>query len=349
MQHNTTFTKKSPTKSMKKANVQEMMLTLAIFLLMGCILTNARSYATSVTNGLKLFFFSVLPGLLPFMFLCKILSNFNFTKLTKFSSKFMNKLFGLDENCFQAFFMSLISGYPIGAKITTDLFLQGKISERDVTKCAILSSTSGLIFVIGTVGSIFLGSVKIGIILYFSSILSCVLSVFILNKFEKKKQKIEQQNSTTLQDKPKDMLKIITTATKDTTESLLIVCFYVSFFALTIDILKNLGIISFSSKLISKLFGTTSGKLGISEGIMSGIIEMTNGIKTLSNFKSKLSICLISSLISFGGFSIIFQSLSFLSKTKIKSSKFIFAKFFQAVLSFFICFLFVSVFCPTLT
>lgn len=349
MHNNTTFKKKSPTNLLKKANVQETMLTLAIFLIMGCILFDATDCAISVTSGLKLFFTAVLPGLLPFMFLCKILSNFNFKRLSSFSSKFMNKLFDLNSNCFHAFFMSIISGYPIGSKITTDLFLQGKINNEEVIKCATLSSTSGLIFVIGTVGSIMLGSVKIGIVLYVSNIIATIISVFLLNILERKKQKTQTEPEKNKNENQKhDILKIITTATKDTTESLLIVCFYVTFFALMIDILKKLKVTMFFAKLISHIFGLIPEKMELSEGIMSGIIEMTSGIKILSKFKSKLSICLISSLISFGGFSIILQSLSFLSKTKIKFSKFVFSKFLQAILSFFICFLLVSTFSPFL-
>ena len=70
----------------------------------------------------------------------------------------MKKLFGINGYGFYAFIMSIISGYPLGCKITADLYNQGKISEKELTKTVIISSTSGLEFVIGAVGGLMLKS-----------------------------------------------------------------------------------------------------------------------------------------------------------------------------------------------
>lgn len=425
MHYNTTIQKVCPTKSIKKQDISEKILTFSIILIMGCILFDSQTYAISVTNGLKLFFFAVLPGLLPFMFLCKILSNFQFKKLSKLSSRIFKPLFGISGNCFYPFFMSIISGYPIGSKITSDLFVQGKIEKHELFKVSMLSSTSGLIFIIGTVGQTMLKSTKIGLIIYFSNIFSAILSVFFLNLFQKIKQKKNidnsmvckkaqnkkeknifktidiqsnetkkysicdknkhssnsknnkqketinekfsflQKNITLEKSKNKNISlisskiqtdeiesknrktnihKIITLSAKETAESLLVVCFYISFFSVIIDIMTNTNILVFLSLPLKVILGSIPEKIELSSGIMSGIVEITRGIKILSNINSTLSICLISSLISFGGFSIIFQSMSFLSNTNIKFSKFIFAKLFQAILSFFLCYLIILFF-----
>lgn len=434
MQYNTTIKKVCPTKSIKKSDTHENILTFSIILIMGCILFDSSTYAISVTNGLKLFFSAVLPGLLPFMFLCKILSNFEFKKLSKISSHFFKPLFGINGNCFYPFFMSIVSGYPIGAKITSDMFTQGKIDQKEVFKVAILSSTSGLIFVIGTVGQNMLKSTKFGLLIYFSNIFSAILCVLFLNLFQNFKQKriqsslskqfqkekikksefnfiknttsstkitsqnlfeneklnlvcqtdfqnndsknkntkffnkitssknkiknnlindenkhstfsqnIQNENTKTKKEKS-NILKIITSSAKETTENLLIVCFYISFFSVIIDILTNTNILNFLSSPLKFLLGSIPEKIELSSGVMSGIVEMTRGIKILSSTSSTLSICMISFLISFGGLSIIFQSMSFLSNTNIKFSKFIFAKFFQAILSFFLCLLLLLIF-----
>ena len=142
----------------------------------------------------------------------------------------------------------------------------------------------------------------------------------------------------------KNFLQIMSSSAIDTAQSLLVVCFYIAFFFVLIDILNQTKILHFFAKLISPLFGSNPEKTALSSGVMSGIIEMTRGVKMLSNMHCSLSFSLISSLISFGGFSIIFQSLSFLSKINIKVSKFIFAKFVQAFLSFFVCLALLSIF-----
>lgn len=429
MYNDTISTEKCKTKSINLHSFQESLLVIAIFILMFCILTNPSFYAKSVTNGINLFFHAVLPGLLPFMFLCKMLANFQFKRLSRLFKQPMKKCFGLSEFCFFPFFISIISGYPIGSKITADLYAQGKIPKNDVFLCSILSSTSGLIFIIGSVGSIMLNSAKIGIILYISNILACIISVVLLHIFKTAKQKTsnklktanntfmptqnqtfydlnKKQNQKTLKNntisvltasplpltaqirinksfselpnashnKNPNLLKSSITAKAealkahqnnantnkhkmqqsflnlmsqsaiDTTSSLLVVCFYIAFFFVIIDILSNLKILSFLSNIICAIIGSTPDKTALSTGIMSGIVEMTNGVKLLSNSINKTSISFISGLISFGGFSIIFQSLSFLSKTQIKAQKFILAKLFQALLSFLICFIILSLF-----
>ncbi len=434
MHYNTTIKKVCPTKSIKKNDTHENILTFSIIMIMGCILFDSSTYAISVTNGLKLFFSAVLPGLLPFMFLCKILSHFEFKKLSKISSHIFKPLFGLNGNCFYPFFMSIVSGYPIGAKITSDMFTQEKINQKELFKVSILSSTSGLIFIIGTVGQNMLKSTKLGLLLYFSNIFSTILCVVFLNLFQKLKFKkvqsshskqvqrekikknkfnfiknttssikittknllenekqnlvcqtdfldidsknkktnifkeipsskneiknnlinkknkhstfsedIQNENIKTQKEKS-NILGIITSSAKETTENLLVVCFYISFFSVIIDILTNTNILYFLSLPLKLLLGSIPEKIELSSGVMSGIVEMTRGIKILSNTSSTLSICMISFLISFGGLSIIFQSMSFLSNTNIKFSKFILAKFFQAILSFFLCLLFLLIF-----
>ena len=429
MHYNTIFSEKCKTKKATFARFQENVLIVAIFLVMFCILSNSALYAKSVTNGIKLFFVSVLPGLLPFMFLCKIITNLNFEKLSKIANKPMQKLFGIGGDCFYAFFMSLVSGYPIGSKITADLFMQGKISQKDSFLCAVLSSTSGLIFIIGSVGTGMLNSPKLGIIIYVSNVLSAVVSAILINLFAKIKQRnankkltkqanlqnnssslikntilttssfknhytnkyaIIQSNTTcdpeignlnqpkqsknnfaiasaktsktnniqndnnkqntqtgiqmTPENQKKNFLQIMSSSAFDTAQSLLVVCFYIAFFFVLIDILNQTKILPFFAKLISPLFASNPEKTALSSGVMSGIVEMTRGVKMLSNVNCSLSYSLISALISFGGLSIIFQSLSFLSKTNIKVSKFIFAKFVQATLSFLVCLALLSIF-----
>lgn len=384
MYYSTIPRKKSKIKSSTFVAVKENMLVFAIFLLMFCILTKPTTYSKSVISGLKLFFSAVLPGLLPFMFLCKILTNLNIQKHLSFMSKPMRKIFGLSKECAYPFFISIISGYPIGSKITSDLYESNKISDKDLLKCAVLSSTSGLIFIIGSVGSSMIGNAKVGILIYFASILSCILSVIILNLIDKIKNiktkplinapiltaeagfanntvNISSNNLTSSASsnqsnmairksinnntKSKDnILNIMTTSAADTCQSLLIVCFYISFFFVLIDILSQTKILGIFSKAISIILSSNPDKMALSQGVMSGIVEMTRGVKMLSFIKTPLSFSLICSLISFGGFSIIFQSLAFLSKTNIKFSKFIFAKLLQALLAFLICYAMLLIF-----
>jgi len=351
MNNDTAILKKSKTFSKSKSSIFEIVITLSIFLIMAMLLLDSVYYSKSVIEGLKLFFIAVLPGLLPFMFLTKLLTNLNLEKVTRFLEKPMRALFSLPAICAYPLILSMISGYPIGSKITADLYKEGKISKEDIDRAALISSTSGPVFVIGSVGALMLKSARFGAIIFASNVLANILALMFLSLVSKlKKRKNKAQLQTTLvQNKnmetkaePKSFLQTLSRAAADTASSLLVVGFYIAFFFVMIDMLSKLHVIDFLSKAISPLFGSNPQKLELSRGIMSGIIEMTRGSKMLSNINGPLSLSLISALISFGGLSIIFQSLAFLEKTPLKFLKFISGKLLQAVLSFCICLLFFS-------
>lgn len=338
MNYDTTLNAKSKINNKEKINLNQIMLTIAIFFLMFTILTNPAQYAKSVTKGLLLFTTAVLPGLLPFMFFTKIIIKFNFSGLTSFLNKPSQKFLGLNGNAMYGFFASAISGYPVGAKLASELYLQNKIDKSQLHKTALICSTSGPIFIIGTVGVCMLGSFKIGILLYCINIFSCFISVVILNTFQKLRKLKHTQADLVIKNyeeinhtKPtKNTLNIITQAASDTATSLLTVAFYIAFFYMIIDLLTNIKILQIFAEFVNIIISDKS----ISLGATSGFIEMTRGIQTLSITPNVLSLSIISFLLAFSGFSIIFQSLSFLNNTPLKSHKFIFGKLFQGIMSF---------------
>ncbi len=334
--NNTTTFIKSKTKIDHKFSISSLFISIMIIVLMLLILLDPVTYAKSIINGLTLYFTRVLPGLLPFMFLVKALTNQNIiNKLTKPLRKKTIQLFGVSEFGAYAFLMSLISGYPIGSKITTDLYLNGQIKHNELTKSAILSSTPGLIFVIGSVGGLMLNNVKLGLYIYLINITSIVIAGLLINIFDKKKTAI---NVTYSQEKANQnsSKQTLSSLTQDTTVSLLSVGFYIALFTLIIDLMSNLKIFTF----LPSVFNLSKENTTLFKSVMSGIIEMTNGAKSLSLSLTPLSFAFLSSIISFSGLSIIIQSLSFLSLTPLKPHKFLLGKLLQATICFIISFLF---------
>lgn len=234
-------------------------------------------------------------------------------------------MFGVDYNGLYALFISLISGYPVGAKITRDLYLNGYIDSKTATKTAIISSTSGTSFIIGTVGSIMLNNLKFGLIIFISNFLAVIIYSFFYNLISKKEPH-EQSKLIEVKQEKKPFLKLISSSAIDTIKGLLIVAFYITLFSLIIEL--------FNVLILTRLPNISS----FAKYVMSGIIEMTSGVKSLSIASNKISISLIAMLTGFSGLSIIMQSIEFLEKTKIKAHKFFIAKIFHAILSFIICY-----------
>ena len=78
-------------------------------------------------------------------------------------------------------------------------------------------------------------------------------------------------------------------------------------------------------------------------GVIGGIIELTNGVKQISIFElNEINISIISFLIGFGGLSVLFQVYSIISKENISIKPYFYGKLLQGIISFFVTFLLVS-------
>ena len=318
-----------------KQHFSKMLFSSIIFFLMLLIIMNPDIFSSSTIKGLKLFFYSVLPGLLPFMFLTKMLTELEIIfKITKKFSKFTKIFFGTSGLSLYCFFMSILSGYPIGAKIIYDLHSKKLISDNEAKKMSVFCTTSGPVFIIGAVGVGMLNSFKLGTIIYIAHILSSLICGIIYNIFTKRKFIPEiQTNTFSSTSKP---MNIFSFCLSETINSLFLVGGYITIFYLLSETLDLLNIFILLSNILtptSKLLHIQNDQI---KGVLYGIIEVTRGAKELSllNTIPTETICAI---ISFSGISIIMQSLAFLKPAKIKAHSFIFSKCVHCVLSFFIC------------
>ena len=101
-----------------------------------------------------------------------------------------------------------------------------------------------------------------------------------------------------------------------------------------IDMAYDLNFLGLTTKFLEHILTLFNIDSSLAKGLSSGLIEMTRGcseIASVGNDYSSLVCC--SGLISFGGLSIILQSLTFLSGTGIKASYFILIKTTQAIIS----------------
>lgn len=301
-------------KKINKKNMSVFAVTLFLLLLIVCIIINPSKYINSCHNGLLIWATSVLPSLFPFFVITKLLTEL------KSLDKFFNKFSGLNYKLFKApscsgyiFGMSIISGYPVGAKLISDFYEKGLITSNDANKLVTFCSTSGPLFIIGTVGSIMLKNARIGYLLYFSHILASILNGIVYrNKF------VSENKISTPTEKPIDYTTILPSSMSSSISSIMTVGGFVAIFYMIIDILIDFKILY----PISQIFDFILSPLGLSNAgncISSGLVEVTRGCKELASLglTSVKSLVIASGLIGFGGLSIHAQSLCFLTKCKI--------------------------------
>lgn len=127
---------------MKNSIVRATFTLLFAFVILAFI-TNPSRYMNVFFDGLTVWAHNVLPVLFPFALLSTLYAKNS--KLPKFS--LTKKLFRLQ--CDEIFFVSILCGYPAGAKAISELDADGQTST---TLCSFCSTPSPF-FVIATVGT----------------------------------------------------------------------------------------------------------------------------------------------------------------------------------------------------
>ena len=303
-----------------------------LFLMLMLILYPEKYIAASAA-GLLLFARLVLPALLPFMFMTAILTGIGGAELiSRAFSPVTDKLFKSGGLSPYVYFMSVLSGYPVGSKIIADLYENKMINSLQAAKMSTFCSTSGPLFIIGSVGAGMLGDKNLGFLLYGVHIISGILCGIV---FRGKKQGapppllLKKQNADS----------ILSKAMLESALSLLCVGGFITVFYVLAHILQDIGAL-LPLELLFKLIFLPFSKGGASAQPMAvGLIEMTLGCELLSAQSGAFSLCAVSFLIAFGGLSIIIQQLVFLKKAKVGAGFFLLTKTVHAFFSFALCFL----------
>ncbi len=269
---------------------------------------------------------SIVPILLPFFIFA------DFIKRTGNPERLPKRIY--------PFVLAFLSGYPVGAKATSDLVSCGRLSPEEAEKVLSYSLVTGPAFIIGTIGA-FLGSYKAaGVIAaahYAGAVLNGLLyrtpkmgkrkgygvrafSEVMTNRSENsapKPTKNRRENSASKPTKNRHGLseeavpatsESFTAAILSGFRSMAVILAYLILFMIAIDLIEATGALDAIKNETAASF-------------LKGIFEMTVGAKMISlcDINLRLKTALISFVVSFGGFSVIGQSVSMTSGSGIGS------------------------------
>jgi len=305
-----------------KSNKIKVILILFICLIFA---TNIETYSKSCLNGVSVWAIKIFPVMFPFFVFTRIITNLSENK-PNFMDKFFNKLYNTPTGSFKTFVLSVLSGYPMGAKLICSQYEQNLISKNDATKMLSFCSVSGPMFMLGTVGVSILHSYKAGLIILISNIIACLINGLIY--------KGKPIKNVIYQSKNKNTNFNLSEHVSDSLNSILMVGAYIVLSFLLIDMLKNIGVINFVSNTICSVFNISNYQ-DITNSTLCGIVEITHGIIDINivNISLTLKTIISSFLIGFGGLSVFYQSLHFLNKLNIKKRIILIQKTTQGILS----------------
>ncbi len=313
-----------------KRKILPIILSFGIILI---LIIYPDKYLPVLTDGLKIFVVNVLPALLPFFFFTGVLSNLGTGEILGSTlNKPCKKLYNTSGIGGYVFVTGMLSGYPVSAKVISDLVKERKMTESDARTIMTYTSTSGPLFIVGSVGTMMLHNKTAGIIILFCHYLSALLNGLLYRK-----KGLKDSDKCMLVHKNVD--NVLSECAYSAVISVLIAGIYVTIFYAVAHILTDLGVV----KLIAKTLSIALDE-NVASGIAFGLIEMTGGCLMLSNCSSIFRLPAICAIISFGGLSVTLQSMTFLEKANVRPFRYILAKITQSIIAFLLTFCVVSLF-----
>lgn len=297
--------------------------------MMIALLVNPARYTQSVLNGMLLYAATVMPTMLPFFFLSGIMTGTGIASKTA-KCRLAEKLFGAPNAGLYVLLMACLSGYPVGAKLTAELYEQGILDEKGAAKLVPFTSATGPLFMVGTVGSAILGDYRCGLCILSAHYLATVANGFLF-RGKKKSATINKPLSFAVSD------KLLWDAAYNTVISLFVAGVFVVCFNLFADVLDDIGLIA----LLAKALGALGLPETVGEGLGYGLCEMTRGCVVLAKgLPLRYSTPLCCLVVTLGGACVAAQSIAYLSKCHVKPLYFLLCKITQSTIAFGLCALF---------
>jgi hypothetical protein len=294
-------------KSYIPAKIAALILAASMIVFPGVVLNSAKS-------GITLWLNSVLPALLPFFICTDFMIALEIPQLVgSFFDRSFKFLFRVPGSSAFVFITSITSGYPMGAKIIGKMKKRREITDDEGIRMLSFCSTSGPLFILGTVGLEMFKSHKAGIIIALSHYLSAIINGLLFRFLGKDKDlRPKKIRRNKMDHGPSgNVLEILTNSILTSLKTLGIICCYLIIFIYITDLIEV-------------------------SGFFKGLIEMTIGVKELSlaqGLNMRLKCTLASFLISFGGISVMAQSMSVLEDLRISYMTYILLKLSHAFIA----------------
>ena len=310
----------------------------------------SSSNLSAAQSGLSLWATSIVPSLFPFFVATELLSYTDIIDiLGRCFNRLMKPIFNIRGEGSFAFIMGLISGYPVGAKIACNLRENNICSKEECERLLAFTNNSGPLFIIGTIGISMFGNSTIGFLLLITHLLASI-TVGIVFRFWKYNVKYSSSKSSSYVSS-KDNISfsnlggIIGNSISSSINTILLIGGFVVLFSVIISILQTSQLLGVLSNCFKPLFSLLNIPAEFSNGLISGILELTNGLSIISNIpvkKLSINIIIASFLLGLGGISILLQVWSTISKTDLSIKPYILGKILHACFSAFYTFIFLN-------
>lgn len=319
-----------------------------------CLLIFSKSNLPAIKSGLSLWANSVVPSLFPFFVATELLMHTQIIALFgNVLNRCMKPLFNVRGEGAFAFIMGIISGYPVGAKIASSFRQSNICSKEECERLLSFTNNSGPLFIIGTVGILMFKNTTIGILLFVTHLLACISVGFIFRYWKKGKNTMMTNFSSSSFPKDKKSVsfsnlgEVLAESITSSISTILLIGGFVVIFSSIISIFRASGILNSLTIVLAPIFHFLHIDASFIQGMLTGILEITNGINSISSIACKkisINIIFTAFLLGFGGISVLLQVWSITSKTDLSIKPYLYGKLLHGLLAAFYTYLFINIF-----
>ncbi len=291
-------------------------------------------------NGLSAFAQSVLPALFPFFVATSLFTKLGAaTILSKRLQPLMRPIFGLPGQSALPLFLSLVSGYPNGARATASLFEAKQLTLLQARRTMAFASTVGPSFVFSILAASLLGQPRLAWLLFLPHLLAAFLTGQIARFCLPGDKKRMPQQAPLKSVAPVSLNRCFISAVQESVTSLLSIGGFIAFFFTLSNLLLAMGLLPLLAKLLCPFFLLLGYPTQLALPFLRGLFEMTDGCFSLcaTGYPALSLLPLLCLIISFGGLCIQSQQALFLSPCGIRFSESLFFKTVHGILAFALC------------
>lgn len=240
--------------------IKRWLISVGILATAAFILTDPKSASNGALHGVILSGKVAIPSLFPMTFLTVMLCRIS------------------GGGMMSVWLLSMVSGYPVGARLIKNRFALGAISKTQAKRGMLFCVNAGPAFVVTAVGCVCLGNIKLGWLLLGAHILGS-LAVFLLFK----KGSLQKNEVSSGEE---DFLDVFTLSAYESSQAMIQICGWIILFSAFCEVLRQSGLPS------------------ILKTVLLSTAEITSAV---SLYRAPV---LLAFLLGFGGFCVHFQVLS---------------------------------------
>lgn len=313
--------------------VSKYIVPIMIVFLMWTCCKFANPISLSIRESINICLVAIVPSMYAFMIVSDLFIKSNSYKIIgRVLSPISRYILHLDGQLFAIFLISLVAGYPVGAKLISTLDEKNLIEKRVAENMYCYCYSGGLAFIMGTIGNGFKNGLEIALIVYISTIVSNVILAMILNL----KSKIPKKDTSSIEVNFNS--NILIDSINSSFKVMLNICIMIVAFGIIITFLDGFKISDILSIGLSKILNISNKS---SHSILNGFLEISRTSSV--NIVGKYYLPTLATMFSFGGVCVILQIVS-ISNKSFNLNKFIISRIVTGMISFIICDVLIRIF-----